>query len=92
MPEDIIDFASRAHTAFPNVPCLGVDVIREESTGKLYALEVHASGGTFHLTSWLRDHLREGGIDLRAQFGGATAVARGIHRRLIDHSERLPSA
>ena len=92
VPNDILDFARRAHTAFPNVPCLGVDIVREESTGKLYALEVHVSGGTFHLTSPMRDRLSDTEIDLDAQFGGAAAVARGIHGRVSAHLEQLSSS
>ena len=83
VPEDVIELAKSAHQAFPDVPVLGTDIVREHDTGLLYVLEVNAVGGTFHLTSGSYDQLlQERGIDLRKQFGGAAAVARGIHRRL----------
>ncbi len=41
---DILDLASRAHAAFPSVPYLGVDVIRDAVTGALYVLETNPSG------------------------------------------------
>ena len=83
VPEDVIEFARRTHAAFLTVPLLGVDIVREQGTGKLYVLEVNSNGGTFHLTSDTgRQVEREFGLDLCAQFGGAKAVARGIHRRL----------
>lgn len=83
IPEDVIDFARRVHTAFPTIPLLGTDILREEATGKLYVSEVNATGDTFHLTSdaGLRIQ-REFGLDVTNQFGGAKAVARGIYRRL----------
>ena len=83
VPGDVIEFAKQVQKAFPTVPVLGTDIVRHHSTGELYALEVHSPGWTFHLTSILYDRLlRERNLDLRAQFGGAAAVARGIYRRL----------
>ena len=83
VPEDVIELAKQAAKAFPTVPLLGTDIVRHHSTGELYALEVHSPGWTFHLTSILYERLlRERNLDLRAQFGGAAAVARGIYRRL----------
>lgn len=41
---DIIGLASRAHAAFPSVPYLGVDVIRDAGSGALYVLETNPSG------------------------------------------------
>jgi hypothetical protein len=83
VPEDVIQFATRVHAAFPTVPLLGTDIVRDCDTGQLYVLEVNAAGWTFHLTSVAHERfLRESGLDLRKQFGGAAAVARGLVRRL----------
>ncbi len=83
VPADVLALAERAHAAFPTVPLLGTDIVREHDTGKLFVLEVNAAGWTFHLTSPWRDRLlRQYGFDLRTQFGGAAAVARGLASRL----------
>lgn len=83
VPEGVIELAKQAHDAFPTIPLLGTDIIRDYVTGKLYILEVNATGGTFHLTSEIYQRIKaETGIDLRHQFGGARAVARGIYNRL----------
>lgn len=87
VPEDVIQFARQVHAAFPAVPLLGTDIVRDCDTGQLYVLEVNAAGWTFHLTSVAHERfLRESGIDLRTQFGGATAVARGLVGRLAMES------
>ena len=75
--------------AFPTIPLLGIDILRDSVGGQLDVIEVNARGWTFHLSSdnYYRI-LSETGLDLRSQFGGATAVARGIARRLRDVSVR----
>ena len=83
VPEDVLALARRAHEAFPTVPVLGVDIVRDAATGALSVLEVNVTGGCFHLTSIAVGRIqREHGIDTRRQFGGAAAVARGIHQRI----------
>jgi hypothetical protein len=53
MDEEIIALAERASSAFPECGVLGVDVIREPSTGTLYVLEVNPRGGVWHFSSGL---------------------------------------
>jgi hypothetical protein len=48
---EIVALAERAAAAVPEVPALGVDVVRETNTGKLYVLELNASGTVWHLSS-----------------------------------------
>ena len=48
---EIVRFGTAAHRAFPDIPLLGVDVVRDARTGKLYVLEVNASGYVWHLDS-----------------------------------------
>jgi hypothetical protein len=75
------------HQAFPTIPLLGVDILRDCDTGQLYVIEVNARGWTFHLSSDNYHRiLSETGLDLRLQFGGAAAIARGIARRLREVS------
>ena len=83
VPEDVIELARQAHRAFPTIPLLGIDIVREASSRKLFVLEVNSNGWTFHLTSETgRSIQRDSGIDLFTQFGGAQAVARGLTGRL----------
>ena len=42
--EDIIRFGERAHSAFPDIPLLGFDIIRELPSGNLFVLEANAIG------------------------------------------------
>ena len=66
----------RAHEAFPECPVLGVDIIRESQTGRLYVLEVNPHGAVWHLSSPLSrkmdpNHVR----DLYAQFNALDRAA-----------------
>ncbi len=48
---EIIALGERAHDAFPECPVLGVDIIRDIHTGRLYVLEVNPHGNVWHLSS-----------------------------------------
>ncbi len=48
---DVIELGERAHRAFPTVGVLGVDIVREASTGALFALECNPVGSTWHFSS-----------------------------------------
>jgi hypothetical protein len=53
---EIIALAERAHGAFPECPVLGVDIIRDRQSGRLYVLEVNPHGAVWHLSSpFVRD-------------------------------------
>jgi hypothetical protein len=52
---EIIALGERAHSAFPEVAVLGVDVLRETNTGRLYVLETNPGGFTWHLSSGLAE-------------------------------------
>lgn len=83
VPEDVIHLARRAHQAFPDIPLLGFDIIRDYKTRQLFVLEANAFGRTFLLAEEdSKRHFNEFGFDLHAQFGGIKAVARGLMRRL----------
>ena len=88
VPDDVIEFAKIVHRAFPTLPLLGTDILREESSGKLYALEVNSNGWTFHIANEKRKQVQKDfGVDLYSQFGGAKAIARGIYQRLFWNTE-----
>jgi hypothetical protein len=48
---DIISLAERAHHAFPECAVLGIDIIRDRQSGRLYVLEVNPHGAVWHLSS-----------------------------------------
>ena len=75
---DILAFARRTAAAIPEVPQQGIDIIREEGTGQLYALEVNPGGNTWSLSdSGAANHREELGVpDLSVFFDTWTAAAR----------------
>jgi hypothetical protein len=61
---EIISLGERAHQAFPECPVIGVDIVRESQSGRLYVLEVNPHGAVWHLSSTLAkrmdpEHVRE---------------------------------
>jgi hypothetical protein len=42
--KEVIQLGESAHTAFPEIPLLGFDIVREVPSGKLYVLEANAIG------------------------------------------------
>jgi len=73
---EIIALAERAHAAFPDIPLLGVDIVRDAHTGRLFVLEVNATGDVWHFSSTIGRSIQQvSGIDLTAQFGGLRRAA-----------------
>jgi hypothetical protein len=73
---EIIALGERAHRAFPECPVLGVDIVRESQSGRLYVLEVNPHGAVWHLSSansktYDPEYLRE----LYAQFNALELAA-----------------
>lgn len=48
---EIFDFARRVAMAFRPIPCLGIDIIRERDTGRIFVLEVNPGGNVWQLSS-----------------------------------------
>lgn len=48
---DVIELAESVHSAFPTIPMLGVDILRDKQSGKLWVLECNAGGHTWHFSS-----------------------------------------
>jgi len=61
---DIVALAENVGAAFPTIPLLAIDVLREAGTGKLYVLECNPGGNTWHFSSKI-------GAKLRLGFGNA---------------------
>jgi hypothetical protein len=81
--QEIIAFAERAHAgllaagALPQIPLLGVDVIRDATNGKLYVVELNSVGYVWHFSSPLGLRAqKEFGFSLEDQFDGLRKAAR----------------
>jgi hypothetical protein len=78
--EDTLALARRVHAAFPDVPLLGTDILREAETGRLYVLECNPGGNTWHFSS-------PTGRDWQAKIGQSLGVsgagAESLGRRLL---------
>lgn len=74
---EILDFARQAAAAIPHLALLGVDIVREVPSGKLYVLELNSCGTTWHFSSETGLSIqRENQINLASQFGGLSLVAK----------------
>lgn len=83
---DIIELARQVHSVFPDVPSLGVDIIREESTGQLYVLETNPVGDSWILSCDMGMKMQEQfGLDFYAQFSAIESVSQAA----IDAARRL---
>jgi hypothetical protein len=66
----------RAHEAFPECPVIGVDIVRDSQSGRLYVLEVNPHGAVWHLSSTLGKKMDPGHVrDLYAQFNALDRAA-----------------
>lgn len=74
--EEIIRYGEAAHSAFPDIPLLGFDIVREVSTGKLYILEANAVGYVWHFSSPIGlDIQRDNHLHFESQFDGIHKTA-----------------
>ena len=55
---DVLALAAAVHDALPDFPLLGIDILREERTGRLSVLEANPGGNTWHFSSDGGDELR----------------------------------
>jgi hypothetical protein len=74
---EVISLCERAHrSAFPDVPLLGFDVIRDAETGKLYILECHPHGPSWLFSSISGRSIQEKSqVDFVAQYDGLRKCA-----------------
>ena len=100
--EEAIQLAEAVHKAFEPVPLLGVDIIREHSTGDLHVLETNPGGNTWIFSSKIGEETRisvgaakvpggdadaQGRLALIEQFGAFDVAARA----LADQTRELAS-
>ena len=73
---EVIRLGERAHAAFPEIPLLGVDIVRDCETGRLYVLEVNSDGWSWHFSSTRGLSVQKmWSIDLEGQFDGIRKAA-----------------
>lgn len=81
---DVLACGTDAHRAFPDVPLLGVDVVRDVHSGRCSVLEVNASGYVWHLDSETgRGMQRDHGLDFRRQFGAIERAAEVLVEKTL---------
>ncbi len=75
---EIISLGEKAHRAFPEIPILGVDLVRDAESKRLFVTEVNPAGDTWHLSSLLTKNFftEQHRRDLYAQFGALERVAQ----------------
>lgn len=64
MADDGLTFAISVGQAFPEIPLLAIDLLRDAATGKLHFLECNPGGNTWHFSS-----TQPGGIGTRHELG-----------------------
>ncbi|MEP7172692.1 MAG: hypothetical protein ABI705_04290 [Aestuariivirga sp.] len=84
----VLAFAREVHGAFPRKPVLGIDILKRESDGKLFALEVNAGGNVWHLSSSKEKHRKRlGGKEaMVAQFDAWNVAAQALIRMAREHA------
>lgn len=62
--EEVFALARRTYGALPEIPLQGVDVLREEGTGRLHVLEINPGGNTWIFSNqWSANLKRSVGLD-----------------------------
>jgi glutathione synthase/RimK-type ligase-like ATP-grasp enzyme len=72
---EVISLGELAHQAFPECPVIGVDVIRDIKSGRLYILEANCHGEVWHLSSSLGKKYPALTKDFYAQFNALDLAA-----------------
>jgi len=84
---EVVALAERAHAAFPRVPLLGLDIVRDADTGALFVIEANSLGLTWHFsTPKGLGFQKQFGFDLNAQFDGRRKAARVLARVCAEHA------
>jgi glutathione synthase/RimK-type ligase-like ATP-grasp enzyme len=78
---EIFSLAERAHAAFPRVPLLGVDILRDVDTKQLFVAELNGIGDTWDFSSPSGIQLqRQFSLDFETQFNGRRRAAAVLAR------------
>lgn len=84
---ELNDLAQRVCRAFPAIPVLGVDMVRDMDTGQLYVIEVNAGGFTWHVCSAIGRKIQQDfGFDIDASFQVSRRAAHILADRARQYS------
>jgi hypothetical protein len=73
---DVLELAAQAHAVFPTIPSLGVDILRDEATGKLHLIEINPSGNSWLLCGTTgRSYQKQFELNFYEQFGALDVIA-----------------
>jgi hypothetical protein len=87
---DILDLAQRTYSALPEAALQGVDIVREEKSGKLYVLEANPGGNTWIFSQGdmtTRYAMALGVARLSDQFGAFRIAAKVLIERTRAEAE-----
>ncbi len=77
--EDVLALGERAHAAFPDHPLLGIDIVREMPSGRLFVIEANSCGQVWHFSSAVGTSIqRDNQLDFAGQFGGLRRAALAL--------------
>ncbi|MEJ8572430.1 hypothetical protein [Microbaculum marinum] len=83
--EEVIALGERAHSAFPEIPLLGHDIVRDADTGEVFLLESNTRGDVWLLSSGTGRSLQAAnGFDLHGQFGALDVAADALIAKVRD--------
>ena len=91
-PEYIIDLGERAARAFSDLPMLGVDILQDAISGRLFVVEVNALGHNWNFGKRFR---KEFGLDVTDQFDGlrkAAYILAEQTQKLANPDQRMPGS
>ncbi len=83
-----VALAKQIAKAFANIPVLGIDIIAEANSNKLYALEINAGGNTWHFSSKMSAERRlrfpELTKPIREQYSAFDTAARVLVKKTLE--------
>jgi hypothetical protein len=101
--EDVLNLAAAVHRALPDMPILGIDIVRDHLSRRLYVLECNAGGNTWHFSSEMGATCRlslgsyppgnaeeadaRGRLALINQFGAFDRAAEVLVERTLERAE-----
>ncbi len=83
--KEVIALGERAHSAFPEIPLLGHDIVRDADTGELFVLESNTRGDVWLLSSGTGQSLqRTNNFDLYSQFDALEVATEALIAKVRD--------
>ena len=83
LDEQIIRLGESAHAAFPEIPLLGFDIVREVQAGQLFVLEANAIG---YVWSFTQQSSESSGFSFEEQFDGVRKAAHVLAEKTQQHA------